>query len=346
MRSCFDPSTCGTFSWNHAKIVAVDGRDAIVGGHNLWTRDYLLDRPIHDLSMQVKGPAASDASAFADALWNFVCTYDSDKRRPIEVRSLLPGDKDIGTRCPPPHLTLQLDRLRRAGDVPVVAIGRLGAGITSDFANHDDLARDLMLGAAQASIRIVQQDFGFQFGMPRTVYPESSMERIVDFALKDRGNVLMVLSNYRARGKSGATYSNKLTIETTAGKFREVARRRSTLPDAELDALLCRRLAIAPYRFGPDDTWPGNVPIGNHAKFWMIDDRAFYIGSDNIYPVDLQEFGYIVDSLAAAADVRRLYWDPLWRWSSPHAISGAGATHCVFTAPLPAGRTLGAAARG
>ncbi|HJQ55495.1 MAG TPA: hypothetical protein VJ890_01225, partial [Vineibacter sp.] len=59
MRSCAGDAKCDSFSWNHAKIVAVDRRVALSGGHNLWTKDYLLDNPIHDLSMQVRGPAAS-----------------------------------------------------------------------------------------------------------------------------------------------------------------------------------------------------------------------------------------------------------------------------------------------
>jgi hypothetical protein len=271
-----------------------------------------------------------------DEQWEFVCTHDADRKRAIEVRSLTPGDKFIGRRCPVRLFEQARDRQRRMGNVPVLAVARLGAGISNDFANHNDLARDLMLGAARQNIRIVQQDFGFNFGQPKTIYPESSMERIADFLLKDQGDVYVVLSNYRARGRSGATYSNRLPIESTARKFREVARRRSALPDATLDVLLCRRLHIAPFRFGPDHTWPNNVPIGSHAKFWMIDDRAFYIGSDNIYPVDLQEFGYIVDSKAAVADLHRDYWGPLWRWSSPHAISGAGAARCLFNDPATA----------
>ena len=64
----------------------------------------------------------------------------------------------------------------------------------------------------------------------------------------------------------------------------------------------------------------------------MVDDRAFYIGSDNLYPVDLQEFGYILDDAPAAATSRRLYWDPLWQWSSRAAISGDDAPRCVFRA--------------
>src|SRR5262249_4749605 len=76
MRSCGGNVFCHSFSWNNAKIVAVDGRIAVVGGHNLWTQDYLIDDPVHDLSMQVSGGAARDAHRFADALWGYVCSHD------------------------------------------------------------------------------------------------------------------------------------------------------------------------------------------------------------------------------------------------------------------------------
>ena len=43
----------------------------------------------------------------------------------------------------------------------------------------------------------------------------------------------------------------------------------------------------------------------------LIDDRVFYVGSDNLYPVNLQEFGYIVDDGRAAMQLRDAYWNPL-----------------------------------
>jgi ureidoglycolate hydrolase len=48
-------------SWNHAKIVAADGREAVVGGHNLWHADYLGFAPVHDLSVRVTGHGAGEA---------------------------------------------------------------------------------------------------------------------------------------------------------------------------------------------------------------------------------------------------------------------------------------------
>jgi len=334
MRSCTGQPECGTFSWPHAKLISVDGRTAITGGHNMWTRDYLGDRPIHDLSMQVRGPAAADATSFLDALWEFTCNRKGMRNEPIEVHSYEADERRFERDCPWPRIMPRFERLARPGDIPILAVGRMGAGITKSFANHSELARDLLLGAARRSIVIVQQDFGFTFAQAHPLWPESTMERIADFLLHQSGDVHIVLSNLDATGKSGATYSNHVPLEVTARRLRDVVRRRSQIPDAELDALLCRRLRMAPFRFGPDATWPNNVPIGNHAKFWMVDDRVFYIGSDNFYPVDLQEFGFIVDSRAAAADLHRLYWDHLWRWSAPMAISGAGAPRCIFTEPV------------
>ena len=103
--------------------------------------------------------------------------------------------------------------------------------------------------------------------------------------------------------------------KAVADKMLQVAKAHSSLPEPALIDLLCRHFHLAPFRFGPDASWPGKHPIGNHGKFWMVDDRYFYIGSDNLYPVDLQEFGYILDDRAAAAELKRSYWNPLWRWS-------------------------------
>src|SRR5262249_36605591 len=59
----------GAASWNHAKIVAVDGRQALVAGYNMAENDYLNKSPVHDLGILVEGRAARDAHEFIDRLW-------------------------------------------------------------------------------------------------------------------------------------------------------------------------------------------------------------------------------------------------------------------------------------
>jgi hypothetical protein len=58
------------------------------------------------------------------------------------------------------------------------------------------------------------------------------------------------------------------------------------------------------------------LKIINHAKFWMVDDLAFHVGSDNLYPHNLQEFGYVVESAALAREALAAYWEPLWTFSN------------------------------
>ena len=62
----------------------------------------------------------------------------------------------------------------------------------------------------------------------------------------------------------------------------------------------------------------------------MVDDRVFYIGSDNMYPVNLQEFGYIIDDRKGADAMLESYWNPLWQWSKRAAVSGDGVDKCIF----------------
>jgi phosphatidylserine/phosphatidylglycerophosphate/cardiolipin synthase-like enzyme len=337
MRSCTSFDDCDSFSWNHSKIVAVDGREALVGGHNMWSQDYLIGDPVHDLSLRISGPAAASASSFADRLWEYVCA-NLNQNKAISLASFTRGGSLSAGDCPP---TAGRHNFPVKGGMPVMAVGRLAAGITTDFANHSDLARDLMLGSARHSILISQQDLGFDFGRSDTLFPESSLERLVGFLMRGYGDVYIVLSNEGAVGNSGSSYSNGVPLTTFAKHFRDMVQSRfdardpssryqiRTGPDP-VNALLCEHVHLAPFRFGPDEKWPDRQPFGTHAKFWMIDDRAFYVGSDNMYPVNLQEFGYIVDDRKAAAEIRDSYWAPLWQWSQRAAVSGPGVENCIF----------------
>ena len=211
----------------------------------------------------------------------------------------------------------------------MLALGRLASGIADDFADQSQLARTLSFGAAQKTIRMVQQDIAFALpGVLGISWPDSDMRRMLDLLAKG-GDVFLVLSNEGAKSPVGG-YSNGIPIERVADYFRALMRRYHEMKEDELAALLCAHLHLAPLRFGPDASWPQDRAIGVHAKFWMVDDRLFYIGSENLYPVDLQEFGYELEDPTAAAEMRRDYWDRLWRWSSRAAISGSDAPRCIF----------------
>ena len=342
MRSCTAFETCNSFSWSHGKYIVVDDREALVGGHNLWTEDYLTDNPVHDLSMQVRGPAAASASRFADRMWRFVCDNVGQKAS-ISLVSFAAGEGEPGQRCPPAFAAQGRQRrsVAVAGSLEVMAIGRLGSGITEDFANQSELARDLMFGAARKNIYLAQQDLGFRFGRSDTLFPEGALNEMVDLMMEREGNVYVVLSNPGSIGNSGSPYFNDVPMEALAKRLKEIVQKRVNAADPKsryairrgpdpVNALLCSRFHLAPFRFGPDDSWPGGKTIANHSKFWMVDDRVFYIGSDNMYPVNQQEFGYIIDDRKGADAMLESYWNPLWQWSKRAAVSGDGVDKCIF----------------
>jgi phosphatidylserine/phosphatidylglycerophosphate/cardiolipin synthase-like enzyme len=329
MRSCAGEAPCGSFSWNHAKIVAADGRIAFVGGHNMWTRDYLLNAPVHDLSMTMRGGAARSTDRFLDALWDFTCAGKGET-------------KYFGWRIDKPDpscpATLDLPPARPGpGKLMVASVARLGAGVAPAFHDQSDIAAQLMLAAAQHTVRLSQQDLGFSLaGIAEPVWPEAVLRALADLLAVKHGDVYIVLSAVDAEAASGNDYSTGVTLEQLARKLKAIIEQRTKMPDAALNELLCHRLHLAALRFNDfDKVWPGGYKIANHAKLWVVDDRAFYIGSHNLYPVDLQEFGYIVESRPETERLLKDYWDRLWYHSSLAAISGDEAFRCALRHPPP-----------
>lgn len=330
-RSCNGSADCSAFSWNHAKLVAVDGRAALVGGHNMWTEDYLLDAPTHDLSMQVEGPAAADAHHFADALWQFVCSRPEDDKlnRALSIAS---GDPEPRRDCLS-HIDLPSTTASRGG-LRVLSVGRLANGPTEAFADQSRVVETLILSAARRSIRMVQQDIAFSMlnGVDLQ-WPKGAIDAIAQLIGERGGDAYLVLSEYGADGHV-SDYSNKVTKETVVRHIRDKVGEHFGIAEPELTALVCERLHVAPLRFGPDQTWPDKHEIAVHTKMWMVDDRAFYIGSENLYPVELQEFGYVIEDAGAAKTLRQDFWDKAWTWSQQAAISGSEARACVLNAPV------------
>lgn len=60
---------------------------------------------------------------------------------------------------------------------------------------------------------------------------------------------------------------------------------------------------------------------GNHAKVIIIDDEIFIVGSDNMYPSNLSEFEFIVEGSEVVNHFISSYWEPLWKYSSVHAVT-------------------------
>jgi murine toxin len=72
---------------------------------------------------------------------------------------------------------------------------------------------------------------------------------------------------------------------------------------------------------------------GNHAKIMIVDDEAYVLGSDNLYPGFLSEFDYLVEGQQAVNDLLDNYWNRLWSYSGPYRINASGDGGYTRTEP-------------
>lgn len=153
--------------WNHAKIVAVDGKVAIAGGHNLWSDSYGGYPPVHDISLQVAGPAAADAHGFAEFIWTNGGYYLDAWLVTAKGTTNLKNGKERN-RLAVPGLEIELDeqprvvRQRSGGwhRGRVMALGRAG-GLNKSTLNASDVAKRVIITSARKSLKICQQDLLF-----------------------------------------------------------------------------------------------------------------------------------------------------------------------------------------
>jgi phosphatidylserine/phosphatidylglycerophosphate/cardiolipin synthase-like enzyme len=252
---------------------------------------------------------------FLDLLWGWA---GRQLAAPSEIGSLHAIRWDGGRlepAGPPPPVALAAPP---AGSIPALAVGRLGAGVNADprAANVGAAIAALAFRQARSSIRISQMDFGFHWeGV--NFWSGDVVAALAD-VLTDPGravDVRMVLSEPGAKTAAGGPYSFGTTLADIDVEMRR----------AIGDRPLTGRMRFAPLRLSVrGDRWVHDameLKIINHAKFWMVDDQAFHVGSDNLYPHNLQEFGYVVESPAIARELLETYWEPMWTFSERGSIT-------------------------
>lgn len=362
-------------SWNHSKMVLVDGERAVVGGTNWWGTDYVnTSTPVHDVTMRLSGPATQSAHNFTDVLWNHFC----DEFGPLAVHYQL-ARHGIGS-CPSPNGNPE-NPPAGTGDVTVLGMGRLGLGMnledkvpplppipptsailpkrqpdnetypclrpftdyTNDSAtytanNPSETGLRALVASAEERLFISQQDLLGPCPMP--AMDVRLFERLGQ-ALARGVKVTIVTSNPASKVQGGA-YNNEWSLQqlatalvnSTALQTQDVAAART---------VVCNNLQLGTVRWSSAAVWPptaapppqDNNKPANHAKVVFADDAAFYIGSENLYPSWLQQYGYLIENPTAAADFKTFYTDPLWSYSSPTAIVDYATGKCDLPASEP-----------
>jgi phosphatidylserine/phosphatidylglycerophosphate/cardiolipin synthase-like enzyme len=197
--------------------------------------------------------------------------------------------------------------------------------------NPQEEAIRALVASATNTIYAAQQDL--YWGCGSTKYSANFDIRLVD-ALVERMlagvEVTIVVSptlgdTFRQRDLSAGMYVNMPSLHILADYLvARVQHQDQAKTKAEAQQFMCEHLRYASYRITKNfPTWSNGWPNRLHSKTWMVDDAAFYIGSQNAYPAVLQEFGFIVENKQAALEYKRDFFDPVWEYSQENGYSFA-----------------------
>jgi len=306
--------------WNHSKYIAVDGRSILFGGHNFISEPYFGHNPIFDLSVKLDGPLATGAHLFSNALWTYVNEFVLD-RRPQLTTFADSLENNIVTKRLAPMWRQTTTETGPEYNVPTIHVTQPGLGILNDpagkFPNPSLTALYTAIAHAQNEICISQQDIGGEGGarvMEEGMRPET-VGKVPLIAIKDPTHGIHKAVNYYDVNLFNNLYTalmNKPSLQikivlTNVGAYNENGRVRyyygasfgsvyrafgwflmkegKCSVDKTLH-ILRNQVHIRTIAVHGSDKWrarPGRT-VGNHAKFWSVDNAVCYVGSHNMYP--------------------------------------------------------------
>lgn len=318
------------FSWNHSKLVIVDGQKALCGGHNLWSDTYCEFAPIHDVSIILSGPAVAVAQNFLNLQWAELAKYSrtKDPTKWAWSQAYING-KVVSNALP---AILQAPAQPISGGAKVLALGRVSVGAIQPgpSANASRTARVEAVRRAEHSVKFSQMMLAGSLSGNK--YDDELMDALAGRIVKDV-EVTIIISDTGAESASGGAAYSGFGVEKTARELR----RRVALITKEAGQALAKRMAakahVGPVRQYPKQSgdpeaeswkWRYGDKVhepGNHAKVYIIDDSSFYVGSDNAYPIfmnpeGLQEFGFMVGGEPETKRFLDDYWNKFWSYSS------------------------------
>jgi len=326
-------------SWNHSKIIAVDGKYLHTGGHNMWDAHYLDFDPVHDISLELEGECAYDGHKYANRQWDFVESSQEtfwgtigskmpDHLPQVSLTRVNVSEWPQGEAAEhAPYFRAQhVKELAEPVDdaVPIITLGRYGA--LTDVDRPSDDAFIAMIDSAQTIIHCALQDLGpvcipgTKIALPGTCWPKEYFSAL-GRAIYERGvDVEIVLSN------PGSIPGGLTPIEGSYGNGWDcndvsselIKRIKADFPDAEDDDLrekVGSNLRVCFVREECGNAWEDGMTMGLHSKHFIVDDVALYIGSQNLYVCDLAEWGVLIDDEETVKGLMDQYWNPMWEAS-------------------------------
>lgn len=273
-------------TWNHTKIIAVDGLEAFVGGHNLNMDLFKSYPPVHDVSVKVIGDAALAAQQFLNNMWQAGTDlltkeyFDEESKKWVSAdggnrRMEDPLDK---AECIEYMLNKQIDAAQLQEDgykkaSRILSVGKYWTGpdMKKDYQKGSEIMKEFVIKNAKKKIRMSQQDL---ISAWKKDWKEHHVCRWLIEALlaNPKLEVQIVVSPLdAAAGATGDQYSfgsgAKRTLEIFKYFLTHDAETDVILPDTDgsrLNAL--KRIKIAPFFF--TDDMPANCDEEGKTYKW------------------------------------------------------------------------------
>ena len=321
----------GILSWNHAKIVAIDGKTLFSGGNNLWGI-YLGDTPPMDAATIINGDAALYAHKFADILWNEHLEKVKTKEE-THIREWNDSAADLITvkEVPLAKSILNFTSSPKTSNkgLKVLSVGQLNAKAENKNDKLTNLptstlkeAIKYILDHAKNSIYISQQAIAHGFINKFVNHVDKAIIRILIKKALSGIPVKIILSNKQAGHDTTSHISNTELINI----IWQVAKEMGIDDNLANRKLLCENIDLGYIRVDEvTETYPNTKEsFANHAKTIMVDQSVFLIGSHNLYaqyPAQLAEFSTIIEDPKTVKKYYNDYWLPLIQNSSRTFLS-------------------------
>jgi len=318
-------------SWNHSKIIAVDGQLLHTGGHNLWDPHYLRVNPVCDISFELEGKVAHDGHHYANGEWEFVEEHhrllDESVLKKLDLTKVYVSEypKGIG-RFPPRYVEQNMSSPVSSvvNAFPIISMGRYGSIVDVNRPSDDAFVH--MIESAETIIHMVLQDLGpmcwpdTKKALPGTHWPTKYLEALARVIWEKEVDVEIILSNPRSRpdhlSPLKAVYGNGWTCSDVASEIiKHIKKQYPHAGGAALRKKVNENLRVCFIRMKRGKDYQDGMTIGLHAKHFIIDDVAAYIGSQNLYVCDLAEWGVLIDDADTVAKMMDQFWNPLWEVS-------------------------------
>jgi murine toxin len=162
-------------TWNHTKIIAVDGSESFVGGHNLNMDLFKSYPPVHDVSVKVLGGAALSSQLFLNSMWEVGADLLTREFFDASKSCWVSADDTLGKPEDPlkaAHVAKYVqDRqkelvgmaptdpeYRKAGRILSVGKYWTGPDIRTDYKKGSEIMKEFIIKNAKKKIRMSQQD--------------------------------------------------------------------------------------------------------------------------------------------------------------------------------------------